>query len=731
MFKRIFALLLCALMIIPCFAGCSKKHEDDLGAYITMYLTDEIYDFDPANAYYNTDTLNVVSMMFDTLFKLDDNGKIQNSLAKSYVFKVDKETGEHYMEITLNEAYWSNNIRLSADDVVFAWKRLLKSDNKLSTGDVNTQTNGGGTNTYNAAALLYDIKNARAVKKGDASIDDLGVTAEEIDVVRIVFEGEVDKNAFLTNLTSVALAPLYENYVTKNPDWAKKPSTMICSGPFKLGKIYYETIFEKDAEDYLKDDNYFTGKNEDLENILQTKDDYAIDEFGAAANGSFNVKRINYFYLERNVYYDRDPERDPIDESVKPYRILVDCSMSDTDLLKAYKEGKLFYMSDIPMSLRNDETVKKNVEISDALSTFVLAFNEDAMINGEKLFANAEVRKALSAAIDRQAIADAIVYAKAATGLVPTGVFNTTRKNDFREVGGNVITGSAALPSGFDASKYSFSIKVAAYDEVHVAIVEKVAESWRKLGFEVNVERVSPIENNDIFKEVGTEKPPVDICDDLFTESLQRKKYEVIAYDQVAYTADAYSMLAGYAKDFSGMPADMNAADNEVLQPHFTGYNSTDYNNLMEAIYYIPYFASLPSTDEALAKIATADLFPGTFDSVDAYKEIYNAVKAIYDANGITPTTDSKKWADQKATLLHKAEELLMQDMPVIPVVFNQNAVLVSKDLSGIKNTYYTPADFQTTKLKNYIDFYYLNEKGNLISIFEEFPSVNWSKKKK
>ena len=52
MSKRILALLLCAVMLIPCLAACGKKDEEnpDPGAYITMYLTDEIYDFDPANA---------------------------------------------------------------------------------------------------------------------------------------------------------------------------------------------------------------------------------------------------------------------------------------------------------------------------------------------------------------------------------------------------------------------------------------------------------------------------------------------------------------------------------------------------------------------------------------------------------------------------------------------------------------------------------------------------------
>ena len=150
MSKRILALLLCVVMLVPSFVGCSKKAEGDVGAYITMYLTDEVFDFDPANAYFNQNALNVTSMLFDTLFTLSDSGKVQKSLVKSYKVREDQKTGEHFMEITLNEAYWSNGIRLSSEDVVFAWKRLLKF-----------------SNNYEAASLLYDIKNARAVKEGD------------------------------------------------------------------------------------------------------------------------------------------------------------------------------------------------------------------------------------------------------------------------------------------------------------------------------------------------------------------------------------------------------------------------------------------------------------------------------------------------------------------------------------------------------------------------------------
>lgn len=709
MSKRIIALLLCAFMLIPCFAGCSSKDDGDLGAYITMYLTDQIFDFDPANAYYNSDAINVIGMMYDTLFKLNEDGKVKKSLAKDYKLGTDAETGEKYMEITLNNAYWSNNIRLSADDVVFAWKRLLKSSNDFA-----------------AASLLFDIKNARAVKEGDISIDDLGVEAVAIDVVKVTFEGDIDLDQFLLNLTSVATAPLYENYVSKNPDWAKKPSTMVTSGPFKLGKINYKSI------------------NDEKDNPIKAKDDNAIDANGNVKNEtSYEIREINYFYLERNVYYYRDVERDPIDESVTPYRILVDCTMSAEDILQAYKDGKIFYVGNIPMSLRNDAFVQENVKTSNALSTFVLYMNENALINdggeGEALFANADVRNALSLAIDREAIAKEVVFAKAATGLVAPGVFNGnkySKKTDFRTAGGDLIKTSAdksaaeelLSKAGITASKYSFTIKVAAYDDVHVAIVNKIAEAWNGLGFNVTVEAINPIVNNDYYKEVGAE--PSDVCDDLFIEALQRNKYEVIAFDYNAYSADAYSVLSNFAISFSGMALNMTDG-NYSLTPNSTGYASNEYNTLIEAIYYLPYFAKLPSTDEELKNVKTADLFPGIFDSVEEYLEVYNKIKAVYEENNISASTNSEDWAAQKTTLLHKAEELLLKDMPVIPVIFNENAVLVHDDLSKIDGTFYIPAHFQKTKLKGYENYSYLDKKGESISIFADFPNIEWDKASK
>ena len=723
MLKKIIALLLCVLMLIPFFSSCAKRDENDMGPMIVMYMPDEIYNFDPAYAYYNSSTLNIVSMLFETLFKLDDKGIIQPALVDSYEYIENPAKNEYKMVIMLKDTCWSNKDPITTDNVMYTFKRLLNPKN-----------------SFEAASLLFDIKNARAVKEGDVTVDDLGVEANSSKMLTITFEGAIDVDAFLLNLTSVATAPLPESHIEKDADWAKKGATMICSGPFKLGKTRYVNVSKDDYNTVVDKSDEAAFANKDV-----VKDDYALDEWGnvmTGANPYVEVKRLSYFVLERNSYYYRDVEKDDIDESVVPHRLLVNCMLSAEELEQEFQDNRLFYIGNIPVSMRqnSNSTVMQNAKTSDAMSTFSLYLNEKAVINGVELFANKDVRQALSLAIDREAIASAVVFAKAATGIVPNGVFEagaskkklfffTEEADTFRNNANNSLISTTASPdaarallaqAGIVPENYSFSINVACYDETNVIATEMIAESWRGLGFKVTVNKVKAIQNNDVLKAIANDKDPImkDMCDDLFVESITRKTFEVVAFDYVAFSADAFSVLANFAKSFAGMQYDM---ENYVLEPHFTGYDSVEYNNLMEAVYYIPYFASLDRE--------TSQDFLGIYDTKEEFQATYDAVKAIYEKYGITPTTKVEEWKTQKATLLHKAEELLISDMPVIPVLFNQHVSSYDSELlTDMTSNYYVPDLFTETMLENYLDYTYINKQGKLTSIFAAFPEIEWGK---
>lgn len=95
-------------------------------------------------------------------------------------------------------------------------------------------------------------------------------------------------------------------------------------------------------------------------------------------------------------------------------------------------------MGDVPLSKRAE--LQKQAHVTDANSTYTYMFN-----TANTLFADARVRRALSMAIDRKAIADILVYADPATGLIANTVFNATSGKSFRDVHGGVLSTTADL----------------------------------------------------------------------------------------------------------------------------------------------------------------------------------------------------------------------------------------------------------------------------------------------
>lgn len=784
MMKRLFALLLCLLMCLSCFCACASEEEElteeeeleRKGAIITMYLTDMIYDFDPAKAYYNEAAMKFMSLLYEPMFYLDSNGKVKSNLVKKYVIEEDEEIGEYKMYLYLaDNTYWSDGTAISANDVVYSWKRVLEADA-----------------SYAAAALLFDIKNARSANQGDASIDSIGLSAPDTKLIEVIFEQKIDYDQFLLNLTSCALAPLRENVASKSSyytieysdgsekivrkynDWAKKPATLVSSGAFKLRTIVYPDDPAVDVNgDYIlgEDGSYrycyygidasdTTGRvtvaltagtrYEEVDGVKRVYTDvylatlkssdperYAQLTSSLATIGSDASEYAEepqndpQIIIERNSYYFKNKDADnwAVDKIVKPYRIIINYSMTDEEIMAAYEAGEIFYVGDIPMSARSEYA--DAATITDALSTHAYYLNENAVIRynyieyddaglpilydnagkkcvftgkgilssvdangkvisysvdrdddgniiyytadgaavysdattapilGETLLADVNVRNALSLVIDREAIANAVVFAEAASALVPTGVFNTNSvKTTFRDRGSDYISTTANLSAaqdllstaGVDASKFSIELSYAAYDEVHSYIAAAVAATWEELGFTVVLNSLETVENEDYW--IATEEPLTDVKDDMWLEALVDGDYDVMAMDMVAISADPFSVLAPFATLFSGMGMNMQNFDEYGVQQyvpatHITGYSDETYDAIIE---------------EAFAE-----------------KDIA-----------------------ARAEILHRAEEYLMTQMPVIPIVYNQYATLSNdKMLTSISGNYYSPTGFTKTYLKD------------------------------
>ncbi len=576
--KKVVALVLAAVTVLSVLTGCTtlvKNKETgkyDKGAVIDMYLTDGIYYFDPQQSITDDSQLKLISLLFEGLTYIDENGKWQKALMKDYT--VDVDDGENFsILITLNTTRWTDGRTVQAADFVYSWKRLLNPENKKE-----------------AATLLYDVKNARACKTGDLTVDDVGVYAVDTYVLEVQFEKKIDLDQFFENCSSIALVPLREDVVTRYGDdeWAMKATSIITNGPFALKEITHDKSMR----------------------------------------------------LERSTYYYLDPEKSEyLDKYVIPYRLMHDYNLGDeADQFDAYLAGESLYNGVIPLDKRAE--YKDEAVVTDLMATHTYVFDTT-----NPLFEKAEVRRALSLAIDRNAIVELITFAKPATGYIPENVFDANRKTEFRKVGGELISASSSIEEAKSLLKSagvsggSFTITVRDR-EVDVAIAEYVADVWESLGFEVKVDAVKA--------KVKTEDKTTTAVD-TFQKKYDEGDFDVIAIDMTMLAPDAYSALSQFALEFSGNGVDMNS-DTYDLYGHISGYNSEAYNALIDS----------------------------------AYNESDRA---------------------KKTEILHDAEKMLLDDMPVIPLVFLQDAYVATGELKNLDSTYYGIRDFKDTELKNYMNY--------------------------
>lgn len=557
--KKTVSLMLVLLTLVSMLAGCGGIAPDskDKGAQISAYISNEIRDFDPGYTLLDDSAAKIFNLIYSGLVSINENGKVEYDLMKKYEIVHDERLDVDKMYITLKETMWSDGRNLTADDVVFAWKRVL--DPEFDSP---------------AASLLYDIKNARAVKNGDCSVDDLGIAAVDNYMFEIQFEeDETDYDLFIERLASPALVPLREDVVTRYDNWATSSSTMVASGPFAVKNLEY-------------------GKS---------------------------------FMLERNSYYFRDKEKDNLDKYVKPYRINVSFKLDTAEQLAEFEAGNIFYLGDIPVENRAE--YKSQAKVTDVPSIHTYVVNND-----NNVLSKPEVRKALSMALDREAIAELVVFAEPATGFVPSMTNDKTSKDSFRKNGGDVISstadleGAKALLSEAKVKGGSFTISYLDSD-TEKAIAEYAAEVWSELGFNVKTKVLKNAKQ--------------------LSNAYRDRDFDIIAIDYQMLSKDAFNCFASYASVFSGMGIDMQN-DNYDIVPHVSGYVSEDYDALIESAY----------------------------------------------------AASSRK---EESEYLHQAEQMLAEDMPVIPIVFNQDYYLINKKvLSGQSMNYFGGKIFTDLNMKNY-----------------------------
>lgn len=570
--KKVIALLLALLMLTAAtvMTGCSgEEKEEDKGYMINVFLASNINTFDPADGLTDEAGQRILSLVYEGLTRIDEKGKLQKAIAKNWSYKYSDKEDCYVLEINLKNTHWNDGRAVSADDFVFAWKRQLEPEFMSET----------------ASALML-IKNARAVKHGDMTIDDLGLYAPDTTLIQVQFDQDIDYMQFLENCASLSLMPLREDLVVKMPDWGSTPATIATNGPF-----------------YVK-----------------------------------NFKRGEIMEIERNIYYYRDNEEDRLAKYVTPYRFTIDLTKDADAQLAAFDEGTVSFISELPLSQRAARAAEAVVSDTNSVGTFVLNTTKAP-------FNKKEARQALSVALDRNEIVKILTFAKPAGGLVGDKVWETVTGTSFRQTGGSLINAAGdiskakSLLSAAGVSSGKFTIKIREGNPSDLAIAEYAKGVWEQLGFSVTIKEMGYV-----FYENPME---YQLYTDDFSTDYRNGDFDVIMIDY-NQSVDPFTTLGAYSIPFAGGAMDL-ANQNYDLVPHIGGYSNEAYDAVME---------------EAFA--------------------IINDRAA-------------------RSAKLHEAEKILMDDMPVIPLIEYQNAYLIKDNLVGIKGSYIGMPIFNKMKDKDYV----------------------------
>lgn len=206
--RKIIALILVILNIVL-ICGCS----DNSGSAIIYYgVKTPPTTLDPQLASTITE-LTLVKNLYEGLMREDENGNIVLGAAKT-----TEKNGTKYTFTISENAFWSDNTPVTADDFLFGIQRAL--DNTTGSTD---------------ASSLYIIKNAEAVHKGMMAMSSLGITAPDQKTLIIETNNE-DDNLYEALTLSVAMPCNRKFFGDSKGKYGMSKETMLSNGSFKLTK---------------------------------------------------------------------------------------------------------------------------------------------------------------------------------------------------------------------------------------------------------------------------------------------------------------------------------------------------------------------------------------------------------------------------------------------------------------------------------------------------------------
>ncbi|MBM7703235.1 peptide ABC transporter substrate-binding protein [Metabacillus iocasae] len=198
--------------------GSSKEGSSE--KVLRLNNSSEPTSFDPPIGF-DSVSWNALNNLMEGLTRLDANHEPQAAIAEKWEVSED---GKVYTFHIRDNAKWSNGDDVTAQDFVFAWKRLLDP----ATGSP-------------AAFLGYFIEGGEAFNTGAGSADDVKVAAVDEKTFEVTLTSP--QAYFLSVIANPAFFPINEKVATDNPKWFAEADTFVANGPFKLTEWEHDSHF--------------------------------------------------------------------------------------------------------------------------------------------------------------------------------------------------------------------------------------------------------------------------------------------------------------------------------------------------------------------------------------------------------------------------------------------------------------------------------------------------------
>lgn len=268
-------------------AGVSEESAADAasetadGSKVLRYQVSTLVDsMDPALSNDYT-SCGVISQCMMGLFTKDEAGTPVYGVAES------EEKSEDGLTLTFKireDARWANGDPVTADDFVYAWRRVA---------DPATASD------YQFFITTACIANAEDVTSGAKPAEELGVEAADEKTLVVTLSSPCAIFDYL--MTSTCFLPLNQKFVEScGGDFATSPETLLANGPFKVSS-YEPSAMEVDL---VKNDQFFGADSVKLDGV-----EFAIITDSQTAALSFENGDLDVVTLSGNLVeqYEDDP----------------------------------------------------------------------------------------------------------------------------------------------------------------------------------------------------------------------------------------------------------------------------------------------------------------------------------------------------------------------------------------------------------------------------------------